>query len=150
VNEIAVASWNELNDRLHELAWNAGLNRLRSNFVGRGLPERGYELATSLQRLGGPYHDLEAAILASFRKYAGPADVEADSHWNWLAVAQHYGLPTRPLDWTYSPFVALHFVAEEFVAFLEPPSLDQRIVNQLALFSLMSSPTATSERLRQA
>ncbi len=30
-----------------------------------------------------------------------------------------------------------------FVVFLEPPAVDKRILNQLALFSLMSSPGAT-------
>jgi hypothetical protein len=32
---------------------------------------------------------------------------------------------------------------EPFVVFLEPPAVDRRILNQLALFSLMSSPSAT-------
>ena len=199
MEEIRVDSWSELQDELFADSWNEDLQRHRSNHAFRGRCDAADDLATSLRRLGGDAAELERHLVRNFRKYAARDAVPFDSPWNWLALGQHFGLPTRLLDWTFSPFVALHFATavverfdrdgvvwmvdyirthelaprrfrtlldeeganvfttemlasvaadvdelgerdDEFVLFLEPPSFDDRIVNQYALFSLMSHP----------
>lgn len=203
---VRVGSWNELQDCLFEDGWNPELERFRSRFAFRGLSDLSYRLETSLIRLRGPYPELERHLLRNFRKYAHRTVVQRDSPWHWQAVAQHYGLPTRLLDWTYSPFIAMHFAtanlekfhldgviwavnyvkvhallptrlrrileaegANVFTAdmlaasvpdfaqlpgrsrspyplFFEPPSMDDRIINQFAFFSVMSDPAAVLDQ----
>lgn len=89
--------------------------RWRDSGVYRGDNATDSPLLTSLDRLGGtnPPHtkrDLEAHVLRNFIRYSRPHfDARTQGEWELLVAAQHHGVPTRLLDWTYSPLVAAHF-----------------------------------------
>jgi FRG domain len=196
-----VGSWRELDDAINDPGFGRYDHRVHSTLVFRGLARSSYRHVSSLARLSGEFASLERHLIRNFRKYAH-REAPGPTMWDWLSLAQHHGLPTRLLDWTFSPLVALHFATaswpdddavllavdcegahallpealrgalgregalvfttemlaaqatdlEEFdehgrdedpyVLFFEPPSLDERIVNQFALFSMMSSPSA--------
>jgi hypothetical protein len=189
-----IDSWRELDDAVAAL----GGGRVHSPWVFRGLARSSYPNVSSLARLGEDFPSLERHLIRNFRKYAHR---ERPGHtvWDWLSLAQHHGLPTRLLDWTFSPFVAAHFATatqpdregivyaidceavhaelppelraaleaegalvfttellasrapsldafdelaggEPFALFFEPPSLDERIVNQSAVLSAIADP----------
>jgi hypothetical protein len=96
-------------------SFNARLERYRSPFAFRGMCAD-WPLTNSLQRLN---HDvdtlrfIEKAMFRNFKKYAYAELNPSSSEWKCLSVAQHHGLPTRLLDWTFSPFVAMHFATNE-------------------------------------
>jgi hypothetical protein len=203
VSEVRVTTWLDLMREIYADPINRELQRYRPPFAYRGMTNVDFGLEPSLLRVGEHFAAVERLLLSDFMHYAYRDAAPGNSFWNWMSVAAHRGLPTRLIDWTYSPFVALHFATAnlgagepgsdavlwavnyvetnkmlsdplvralreggksiftvemldaavpdldaldglqdyEFVLFMEPPSLDDRIVNQAALFSVMSRPS---------
>ena len=113
MHEVVIRSWDDLQREIFEGVWDESILRYRNNCVYRGMAVETWGLSHSLHRACGHDLTLENQMLRSFRKY-GYADLHGvSSFWQVLALAQQYGLPTRLLDWTYSPLVAAHFATED-------------------------------------
>jgi len=100
-------------------------NKLRTlnadgSWIYRGQSEADWKLVPSVFRgigeLVPPYEDTDAEWIAMLeRDIYRTFDQEyvkcmpAKNHWDRLALAQHYGTPTRLLDWTRSASIAAYF-----------------------------------------
>ena len=101
-------------------------NPVNDIFVYRGCSNILYSLLPGILRkvIDGDEHKVEndkylalgneKMILTEFINYASKfIKLDQDDYVHWAEYAQHYGLPTRFLDWTCNPLVALFFACRD-------------------------------------
>lgn len=115
-----IGSWEEF------LEWYSRFRKVddkpRKRWIFRGEGAVHEALKTSIEREAeaasiplGRLQKLEVQLLNEFRRrfhHYSTRDPERGDLAEWLSLMRHYGAPTRLLDWSYSPFVALHFAIE--------------------------------------
>ena len=94
-----------IKDLLAALEGNLG----NSTLWYRGQSDLSWSLLPSLARHTNGLTK-EQDLIAKFKQNASLLLQSAPSNdWDWLTIMQHYRVPTRLLDWTESPLVALYF-----------------------------------------
>ena len=140
----------------------------------RGVSDTEHRLLPTIGRHphldGSGLLNLEQQLLKEFKRCSPPYLPRLpSSEFEWLLIAQHYGIPTRLLDWTTNPLVALYFAVcsspdkpgciysihnievidrptERDPFDIEGPSavfptlIDQRVSNQAGLFTIQRNP----------
>lgn len=100
--------------------FNRLIKEYNTNFdVYRGVSEYSHELKPKIGRKSvyafrNHYEEPEQKLFRLFKERALPSiGYLPKDDWEWLGLAQHYGLPTRLLDWTRNPLIALFFAVSD-------------------------------------
>lgn len=94
------------------------LNSFPNNFAYRGQSNENWGLKTSIERHINNtekikiFEDHSIDTFKNSLRIYSEKDHQPNSKLAWLAFMQHYGVPTRLLDFSTSPYIALYFAIE--------------------------------------
>ena len=121
---VRTRTWSGAKEQLLSIAGNR-------SWMFRGHARSDWKLETSLERRTKTNralaHTIETQMIAEFKRKAGNYSIrEPQTLVEWLSLMQHYGAPTRVLDWTQSPYVAAFFRLEGQPVAAQPVSAENR------------------------
>lgn len=103
--------------------------------IYRGMSDSEWKLIPSLGRCLDLSSGQEFNLVNSFLALRPEAFQELNTNFEILSKMQHYGLPTRLLDFTTNPLIALFFACNEFIGVK-----DARVVCHRALVNVAQNP----------
>ena len=109
-------SWNDFKTDLISELFPDGVFR-EGDYLFRGHRSSDWQLTSSYDRFQYPYEKFPS-LLEIFKEECVWLNIEQtilDDEKYFIAFAQHHGIPTRLLDWTYSPYIASFFAYSDLV-----------------------------------
>lgn len=175
IQEKRFQSWEQFKATFGQLLF-PGKPFTRGRYLFRGHSEPHWKLETTFDRMFSKQSKsarlkIAAALLEQFKRNLEGEEIPAEarrSDSSMLSLGQHYGLPTRLLDWTESPYIAAFFAynsralwgkTDQFVVIfvldtehaiwsshygveiVDPPTFgNKRLRNQSGKFTLSKTP----------